>query len=165
MLEIYLKEGFEVSPRQGFTGGITEKERANLALQDKSMIELFGKWDTELTSSLINQTGSFIISALQNRVGMSDFDYFFYYYLEDHAFTEITFDQFSRDFSREFGVDISPYLDVINKGEGMATFKISPPEYLQTRDDIGDVYLVKYRISNVGDSKGLVNINFRITIS
>jgi len=162
MLEIYLKEGFDVSPRQGFEGGITEKERANLALQDKSMIELFGQWDTELTSSLINQTGSFAISALKNRVGMGDFDYFFYYYLEDHAFTEITFDQFSRDFFNEFGVEISPYLDVINEGGGMATFKISPPEYQQTRDDIGDVYLVKYRISNVGDSKGLVDMNFRI---
>ncbi len=162
MLEIYLKEGFEVSPRQGFTGGITEKERANLALQDKSMIELFGEWDTELTSSLINQTGSFIISALKNRVGMSDFDNFFYYYLEDHAFSEISFNQFSRDFYREFGVEIEPYLDVINQGGGMATFKISPPEYLQTRDDIGEVYLVRYNISNVGDSKGLVDINFRI---
>ncbi len=162
MLEIYLKEGFEVSPRQGFTGGITEKERANLALQDKSMIELFAQWDPELTSSLINQTGSFIISALKNRVGMADFDNFFYYYLEDHAFTEISFEQFSRDFYNEFGVEIAPYLDVINKGEGMATFKISPPEYLQTRDDIGDVYLVRYRITNVGDSKGMVDMNYRI---
>jgi hypothetical protein len=162
MLEIYLKEGFEVSPRQGFTGGITEKERANLALQDNSMIKLFGEWDTELTSSLINQTGSFIISALKNRVGMSEFDNFFYYYLEDHAFSEISFDQFSRDFYREFGVEIEAYLDVINQGGGMATFKISPPEYLQTRDDIGEVYLVRYSISNVGDSKGLVDVTFRI---
>lgn len=162
MLEIYLKEGFEVSPRDGFTGGITEKERANLALQEKSMVELFAKWDTELTSSLINQTGSFIISALKNRVGMGDFDYFFYYYLEDHAFSEISFEQFSRDFHKEFGVEIAPYLDVINTGGGMATFKISTPEYIQTRDDIGDVYLVRYRVSNVGDSKGLVDVNFRI---
>jgi len=162
MLEIYLKEGFEVSPRQGFTGGITEKERANLALQDNSMIKLFGEWDTELTSSLINQTGSFIISALKNRVGMSEFDNFFYYYLEDHAFTVITFEQFSRDFYREFGVEIEPSLDVINQGGGMATFKISPPEYLQTRDDIGEVYLVRYSISNVGDSRGLVDVTFRI---
>ncbi|MEN8201340.1 MAG: ABC transporter permease subunit [Bacteroidota bacterium] len=162
MLEIYLKEGFEVPPREGFTGGITDKERANLALQEKSMVELFAEWDTELTSSLINQTGSFIISALKNRVGMGDFDYFFYYYLEDHAFSEISFEQFSRDFYNEFGVEIAPYLDVINTGGGMATFKISSPEYIQTRDDIGDVYLVRYRISNVGDSKGLVDVNFRI---
>jgi len=126
------------------------------------MVELFAKWDTELTSSLINQTGSFIISALKNRVGMGDFDYFFYYYLEDRAFSEISFEQFSRDFYREFGVEIAPYLDVINTGGGMATFKISEPEYIQTRDDIGDVYLVRYRISNVGDSKGLVDVNFRI---
>ncbi len=162
MLEIYLKEGFDVSPREGFTGGITDKERANLLLSRKSMIELFARWDTELTASLINQTGSFIISALKNRVGMGDFDYFFYYYLEDHAFSEITFEQFSRDFYKEFGVEIAPYLEVINAGGEMPTFLISEPEYLQTRDDIGDVYLVKFSISNVGNARGLVDFNFRI---
>jgi len=96
MLEIYLKEGFDVSPREGFTGGITDKERANLLLSRNSVVDLFARWDTELTASLINQTGSFIISALKNRVGMGDFDYFFYYYLEDHAFSKISFEQFSR---------------------------------------------------------------------
>jgi len=162
MLEIYLKEGFEVSPREGFTGGITDKERANLLLSRNSMIDLFARWDTELTMSLINQTGSFIISALKNRVGMGDFNYFFYYYLEDHAFSEITFDQFSRDFYREFGIEIAPYLEVVNAGGEMPTFMISEPEYLQTRDDIGDVYLVKFSITNVGSARGLVDFNFRI---
>ena len=162
MLEIYLKEGFEVSPREGFTGGITDKERANLLLSRNSIIELFARWDTELTASLINQTGSFIISALKNRVGMGDFDYFFYYYLEDHAFSEITFEQFSRDFYREFGVEVAPYLEVMNAGGEMPLFMISEPEYLQTRDDIGDVYLVKFRITNVGNARGLVDFNFRI---
>ncbi len=162
MLEIYLKEGFDVSPREGFTGGITDKERANLLLSRKSMIDLFARWDTELTASLINQTGSFIISALKNKVGMGDFDYFFYYYLEDHAFSEITFEQFSRDFYREFGVEITPYLEVINAGSDLPAFLISEPEYLQTRDDIGDVYLVKFKISNVGFARGLVDFNFRI---
>jgi hypothetical protein len=162
MLEIYLKEGYEVSPRDGFTGGITDKERANLLLSRKSMIELFARWDTELTLSLINQTGSFIISALKNKVGMENFDYFFYYYLEDHAFSEITFDQFSADFYKEFGVEIAPYLEVINASGDMPAFLISEPEYLQTRDDIGDVYLVKFSISNTGNARGLVDINFRI---
>jgi len=162
MLEIYLKEGFEVSPREGFSGGITDKERANLLLSRKSMVELFARWDTELTSSLINQTGSFILSALKNRVGMGDFDYFFYYYLEDHAFSEITFKQFSADFLKEFGVEIAPYLEVINAGGEMPTFLISEPEYIQTRDDIGDVYLVRFIITNVGNATGLVDFNFRI---
>ncbi|MCK4746256.1 MAG: hypothetical protein KAT15_04435, partial [Bacteroidales bacterium] len=89
MMEIYLKQGFEVSPRQGFTGGITDHERANLALKEKSMTDIFAGGKSELTSSLINQTGSYIFSALRNRVGMSNFDDFLYYYLEDHAFSEI----------------------------------------------------------------------------
>lgn len=162
MLETYLKEGFEVSPREGFTGGITDKEKANLLLSRNSMIDLFARWDTELTSSLINQTGSFIISALKNRVGMGEFDNFFYYYLEDHAFSAIPFDQFSRDFFNEFGVQIAPYLEVINSVGEMPTFLISEPEYLQTRDEIGDVYLVKWKITNKGNARGLVDFTFRI---
>lgn len=162
MLEIYLKEGYEVSPRDGFTGGISDKERANLLLGKQSMVELFARWDTELTASLINQTGSFIISALKNRVGMSEFDNFFYYYLEDHAFSEITFEQFSRDFFDNFGVEIAPYLEVINASGEMPSFLISEPDYMQTRDEIGDVYLVKFKISNVGNARGLVDFNFRI---
>ncbi len=44
----------------------------------------------------------------------------------------------------------------------MPTFLISEPEYLQTRDEIGDVYLVKFKITNVGNATGLVDFNFRI---
>jgi ABC-type transport system involved in multi-copper enzyme maturation permease subunit len=162
MMEVYLKEGFEVSPRQGFTGGITDHERANLALREKSMLELFALGKNELTASLISQTGSFIISALKNRVGMGDFDYFLYYYLEDHAFQEITFDGFESDFRREFGVEIAPYMGIISSAGRMAAFLISEPEYIQTRDDLGDVYLVRFRITNRGTAKGIVDVTFRI---
>ena len=162
MMEIYLKEGFEVSPRQGFTGGITDHERANLALQDKSMIDIFASGNSKLTSSLINQTGSFIFSALRNRVGMGNFDDFLYYYLEDHAFSEIPFETFEAGFRNEFGIDIRPYLGVISKAGQMAAFLISEPEFIQTRDDLGDVYLVRFRITNRGTARGIVDATFRI---
>ena len=162
MMEIYLKEGFEVSPRQGFTGGITDNERANLALKEKSMLEIFTMGKSQLTSSLIYQTGSFIFSALRNRVGMGDFDNFLYYYLEDHTFQEIPFNRFEDDFRYEFGVEIRPYLEMIHSAGRMATFLISDPEFIQTRDELGDVYLVKFRISNKGNARGIVDITFRI---
>ncbi len=162
MIELYLKEGYEVSPRQGFTGGITDNERANLALKERSMVDIFAQWNTELTSSLIHQTGSFIISALKNMVGMENFDYFLYYYLEDHAFSEISFEQFASDFHDALKVDIEPYLQVINSGGEMATFLISVPDYIQTRDEIGDVYLVRFKITNSGSAKGMVDATFRI---
>lgn len=162
MLELYLKEGYEVSPRQGFAGGITSSERANLALQKRSMIEIFGNWDTELISSLISQAGGYIILALKNKVGMSDFDDFLYYYLEDHAFSEISFTKFCDDFSTEFGVEIEPYMEFINSGSEAASFLVSEPEFIQTQDEIGDVYLVKAKITNKGNARGLVDIVFRM---
>lgn len=162
MLELYLKEGYEISPRQGFSGGITSSEKANLALQKKSMIKIFANWNTELISSLISQAGGYVILALKNKVGMSDFDSFLYYYLEDHAFSEISFEQFTEDFKQEFGVEIEPYMEFINSGQEAASFLVSDPEFILTRDEIGDVYLVRVKISNKGDAKGLVDIVFRM---
>jgi hypothetical protein len=162
MMEVYLKEGFEVSPRQGFEGGITDNEKANLALQEQSMVEIFAQWNTDLSAALINQTGSYIISALKNRVGMGDFDYWLYYFLEDHAFSEIPFENFARDFRREFQVDIEPYVALINEGGELPEFLISEPDYIQTRDEIGDVYLVRFRITNSGKRRGMLETTFRI---
>lgn len=162
MIELYLKEGYEISPRQGFTGGITNSERANLALQEQSMTDIFAKWNTGLTSSIISQTGSFVILALKNKVGLTEFDDFLYYYLEDHAFSEISFTQFASDFKKEFDVDIEPYLEFIKSGSGAPAFLVSDPEFISTRDEIGDVYLVRMRITNTGNATGLVDIVFRM---
>jgi ABC-type transport system involved in multi-copper enzyme maturation permease subunit len=162
MLELYLKEGYEVSPRQGFSGGITSNERANLALQKRSMIEIFGNWNTNLISSLISQAGGFVILALKNKVGMIEFDDFLYYYLEDHAFTEISFTQFAADFEDEFGLEIEPYLKFINSSGEAPSFLVSTPEFIQTRDEISEVYLVRMKITNTGDATGMVDIVFRM---
>lgn len=162
MIETYLKEGYEVSPRESFRGGISESERANLALQKESLLEIFSRKNKSLITSAIYQSGSFIINALHNRVGQSEFDSFLYYYLEDHAFTEINFEQFAADFYDEFGVDITTYLDFIKSGTELPEFLVSAPGYFQTRDDYGEVYVVQMKISNIGGSTGLVELSFRM---
>lgn len=162
MIETYLKDGYEVSPRQSFVGGITNSERANLALKEQSLIDIFSLWNSELTTSAIYQAGSFILKVLKNRVGSSEFDNFLYYYLEDHAFTEITFEQFAADFRAEFDLDIAPFLDFIQAGNQLPEFLVSAPEYYQTRDDYGDVYVVRMKISNVGKTTGLIELSFRL---
>jgi ABC-type transport system involved in multi-copper enzyme maturation permease subunit len=162
MLEIYLKEGFEVSMRQSFRGGMTDNERANLALRDNSLNDIIAGWDNTITSALVFQSGSFIFLALKNRVGSGDFDNFLYYYLEDRAFREISFEEFSADFYREFGVEIEPYFETINTKGKIPAFIMSSPEYIQTRDEIGEVYLIRFSLRNTGDARGMVDISIRI---
>lgn len=162
MIETYLKEGYEVSPRESFRGGISDSERANIALREQSLVEIFARYNQDLTSHAIYQSGSFLINALHNRVGRSEFDSFLYYYIEDHAFTEITFEQLAADFRSDFGVEIAPYLDFIKSGKALPEFLVSEPEYYQTRDDYGDVYVVRLKISNIGGSAGLIDLTFRV---
>ncbi len=162
MLEVYLKDGFEVSMRQSFRGGMTDSETANMALRDNSLKEILADWDNTITSALVFQTGSFIFLALKNRVGSGNFDNFLYYYLEDNAFREIPFKRFSADFYREFGVEIEPYFETINTKGKIPTFIMSSPEYIQSRDDIGEVYLIRFSLRNTGEAKGMVDVTIRI---
>ena len=162
MLEMYLKEGFSASMMQSFRGGMTDSETANLALRDHSLAEILGDWENSVSSALVKQTGSFIFLALKNRVGLREFDNYLYPYLEDNAFREITFERFSADFERKFGVDIESYFETINTKGKIPTFIMSSPEYIETRDGIGEVYLVRFKLRNTGTVKGLVDVSFRV---
>ena len=162
MMEMYLKEGFSSSLMQSFRGGMTESETANLALKDHTLTEILGHWDNAVSSALIKQAGSFIFLALKNRVGIREFDNYLYPYLEDHAFREITFDRFEADFEQKFGVAIEPYLQTINTKGKIPAFIMNSPEYIETRDDVGEVYLVRFKLRNTGEVKGLVDVSFRI---
>jgi len=162
MLEMYLKEGFSASMMQSFRGGMTDSETANLALKDNSLSEILGDWDNSVSSALVKQTGSFIFLALKNRVGLREFDNFLYPYLEDNAFRKITFERFSADFERKFGVKIEPYFETINTKGKIPTFIMSSPDYIETRDGVGEVYLVRFKLRNTGKVKGLVDVSFRM---
>ncbi len=162
MIETYLKEGYEVQPRQGFMGGITDTERANIALREESLTEILVKNDMNLSRAAISQSGSFILNALKNRVGSAEFDNFLYYYIEDHAFMAIPFEQFENDFMEEFGEEISPYLDFIKNTNQLPEFLVGTPEYFHTRDDYGDVYVVRLKLTNTGGSDGLIDLTFRL---
>lgn len=162
MIEIYLREGFEVSPRQSFTGGMSDNERANLALKDQSLLDILSRPGSDLINATLRQAGSFIVLAIKNRVGSRDFDNFLYYYIEDHAFTTISFNRFASDFFNEFQVDIRPYLELIHNSGGLPEFQLTTPEYIQSRDNIGEVYLIRFRIRNTGNAKGMVEVTMRM---
>ncbi|MFC2089438.1 hypothetical protein ACFLT1_01580 [Bacteroidota bacterium] len=163
MIALYLKEGFEVSIRQGFRGGITENEKANIALKGRGITSVFEEYDSELSYAAIYQAGSFVLTSLRNKVGAAEFDNFLYYYLEDHAFTAIDFRSMAREFEREFGERIEPYLQFLISGEDLPEFVVSTPEYIQTRDDIGDVYVIRTSVTNKGGSRGLIEFSFMIS--
>lgn len=163
MLEVYLKEGFEVLPFQSFSGGLTDTERANLALRHHSVTEILEQQTPAIVSALIEQTASYIILAIKNRIGAVNFDNFLYYYIEDHSFNEIPLEQFARDFRNEFEVDILDYFEILNTDGNIPEFMISEPEYIQSRDEIGDVYLVRFSVSNTGKVKGLVDVTLRLS--
>ncbi|MFO7915350.1 MAG: hypothetical protein R6U43_06630, partial [Candidatus Krumholzibacteriales bacterium] len=137
-------------------------ERANLALKDRSLTEILTRQTAKLSAAALNQSGSFVLLALKDRVGTTEFDNFLYYYLEDHLFSVITFEDFAARFKDDFGVEMAPYLEFIKTGNQLPEFLVSSPDYFLTRDGYGDVYVVRMTISNIGMTDGLVDLTFRM---
>ncbi len=160
MMESYLNGGFNTSPFMGSVEGMTDIEKANLTLRDYSLYEVMNSWRNDLASTIISQKGYFLMTSLKNRVGIQEFDDFIYNYIETHNFSVINLDQFRQDFSDKFNVDINPYLASINTLGEIPVFLFSDISYIQTRDDYGQVYMVRFSATNTGKVKGLIDVTF-----
>lgn len=95
-------------------------------------------------------------------MGIFDFEDFLYYYIEDHAFQTIYLDSMAADLQDEFDVDMYSFLNSLNSSGSIPKFLMGTASYFESRDDYGPVYIVRFKMSNFGDVKGLVNVSFRM---
>lgn len=163
IVSTYLQQGFTLSTFSRITGGMGDVEKANMALKENSIEEIIkNKTQRKLLPQIITQKGSFLVSGLKNEMGIDVFDDFLYYYIEDRPFQTIDLDQMAADLMSEYNIDINTYLESINTFGSIPKFLMGTASYYESRDDIGPLYIVRFKMSNLGDVKGLVNVSFRI---
>ena len=59
-------------------------------------------------------------------------------------------------------MEIEPCFETVNTKGKIPTFLMSAPEYIETRDEYGEVYLIRFSLRNTGKVKGLVDVSFRV---
>lgn len=164
IVEAYLKEGFQPSFRETMGGGMTDEERANQALQTKSMGEILNDEKIRnLYGAVIKQKGNYLISLIQNKVGLADFNNFLYFYIEDHSYQNLTFQDFKKTLMDSLEFDLEPYLDQWMNSKSVASYLINDIKLLETRDDYGPVYLIKFKATNYADASGILYANMRLS--
>lgn len=163
IVSTYLQQGFSISTFQQFTGGMGDVEKANLALKMNSLEDMIeNKAQRDLLPKIISQKGSFLINGLKHEVGIYDFDDFLYYYIEDHAFQTIALDSVANALYKDYEVDMYSFLESLNTKGSIPKFLMSSATFFESRDEYGPIYIVRFKMTNNGDVKGLVNVSFRM---
>ena len=160
----YFREGFAYSGFTRMSGGMREPEKANFLLKDKTFEDIVtDPANKSLLPNVISQKGAYFLYGLKFGIGAENFDQFIREYIAENRFNVTTAEDLQTAISNEFDVDIEPYLKLVGYSGSIPSFLLGEPLLIETRDDIGPVYLIRLKISNVSDINGLINISIRVS--
>lgn len=162
IIEEYLKEGFSVSGFRQMQGGMTDIERANLAIQKGTLSDIINtNTSATLVDNVVKQKGHYLISILKKRIGSLNFDNFLYFFLEDNRFSVITIDAFINQLNREYNFDCRPLIKEWDTFKSVPGYLISQPVYYEVNDAMGVAYVIKYKITNTENANGIITTSIR----
>jgi ABC-type transport system involved in multi-copper enzyme maturation permease subunit len=163
IFESYLRESDNFDFRGAMRGGMGEEEEANLLLQNKTVSDIISDPDKKsIIPVVIRQKGSFLLDGLKYSAGIDGFDGFLHDFLMDNRYRIFEIDSLKSRFQNIFGVDITPFLAQLGDKGDIPAFEFGKTFYIETRDDIGPVYLVKFKVTNISAVDGILDVDFRL---
>lgn len=162
IIEAYIKEGFSVSGFRQMAGGMSDVERANMAIQKGTLTDLINsKNNQDLVDNVVFQKGHYLISSLKKRLGSLNFDNFLYYFIEDYRYNVLTVDKFINQMKNEYDYDCRALLESWDNFNAVPGYLITQPVYYEVKDAMGVVYLIKFKVTNTENTNGIINASIR----
>ncbi|MFZ0281132.1 MAG: hypothetical protein WAL29_05750 [Bacteroidales bacterium] len=145
-----------------FSGSLSDNDRANLVLKDKSFKDLLAKnpgGDTIRT--ILTLKGDYLFNLLRSKAGIEEFKNWFSKYIDDNTFKSVDISDMNEDIKQKFGFEFYPYLDDWFNGKGQPGFLFS--DLQATEIIIGNRvrYQVTFTASNPEPVSGLFNVSVR----
>ena len=168
VVEVYLR-----SPAAG-TGntwlrrytGLSENEKANIALQEKSFAELLPDPEKrQIVDNVISLKGELLFSVIKSRVTGEPFDDFLYDWLDNNKFRVAQFSSFSSDVRKQYNLDLDPYMKRWFYGKKLPGFLFGTPQVFRVKDGEYMKNRVVLILANPEETEGVVKITFRLSSS
>ncbi len=161
ILESYLKN------RAGESGntwlrqytGISEDERANIELQEKSFAEILVDPDQkQIIDNVIKLKGDVLFSVIKTKAGQDNFDKFLHAWVEKNKFSKTDFESFSASLDKSFGFNLEKYMQTWFYGKKLPGFLISKVRAEKVKAENRMRTMVSMRIYNPEDVEGVIKI-------
>jgi hypothetical protein len=156
------KQASSQNPFIEMSGGLSENDKGNLILRDKSFKEILANnpgGDT--IRAILTLKADYFFNLLRSKAGITEFKDWFSKYIDDHKFQCVDIITFNKDVKEKFGFEFYPYLsDWFNRKEqpGFLFTDLQANEIV-----VGDRvrYLITFTASNPEMVAGIFNISFR----
>ncbi len=163
-LESYLDKGAEGSNDFWSRNwqGLSDEERANLALQEKSFNQiLLDPEKTDVVYHVIRLKGLYLFTLLESKIEEERFKESLLSLLEEHTFKSLKLEELHQALQSEYSLDVISQVDDWFKNDHLPGFLIGGLESYEFIDGDRTRYQVRFKASNPEPVEGLFMLSFR----
>jgi ABC-type transport system involved in multi-copper enzyme maturation permease subunit len=165
-LESYLASRMEsgTSEFYRYIHGLTAREKANLALGEKSFRDIIADEDEEereLASNVLKIKGEYLFALIESRTGEEEFNRFLNNLLEENRFSGIEEVEFISGMEHLYGADPARVLDSWYRSTSLPGFLVTDVKAYKIVEGGHTRYQVRFKISNQDSVDGLVKVSYR----
>lgn len=136
---------------------------ANVALQDMSFEEILADPDQkDIVNDVIKLKGDVLFSTIQWKAGEAEFEDFLRNILNENKFKNISFEEFDKDITKKFGIELVPMMDSWFKTKSLPGYLSTPIKAVKVKSGDAMKTMVSTKITNFSDVDGLVKLTFRL---
>jgi ABC-type transport system involved in multi-copper enzyme maturation permease subunit len=165
VMEAYLIQASTVSG-SGFMRnflGISDEERGNIALQERTFAEILSEQDDpEILDNLIRTKSEFLFSLMKGAAGPEEFDVFLYDFIEKTRFREVGMDEMNNEMRNRFNLDLNDYLPDWYNSKSLPGYIFSEIDAVKVKKGDRIYTMVSLKITNTEENPGVVSVEFRL---
>ena len=141
--------------------GISFTEDCNHLMREKNFEEILTEEENfDKIIRVIDLKGEYLLKYLEMQIGKDAFKSFLYDMIHKHAHQTIDYEDFRTGILTQFQLDIEPVINRIYTQADQPAYIISDVKNYQVRDGDRNRFQVTFRVENVGDADGLINVHF-----
>lgn len=162
--ETYLKGGSNNLASTFLRGmtGLNDEEKANLALMDKSLIELLSdQSNREVAYNALKSKGNYLFTLIQGKIGTEEFQDFLNEILAEYKFQALDFETFNGMLQERFQLDLAADIEAWVNDRQLPGFLVSDVIGYKVLDIDRTRYQVKFKVTNPEPVGGLLVASFR----
>jgi ABC-type transport system involved in multi-copper enzyme maturation permease subunit len=143
--------------------GMSENEKANLALLDFSFAQLLDDPEKiQIIDNVIQLKGQALFSIIKRKAGDEAFDDFMFKFLKSIKFNSTTIEDFNSRIQEQFSTDLLPYMEKWFNSKELPGYLIGGVKAVSVLDGDRLKTMVKFKITNSEKTEGIVLVQFRL---
>jgi hypothetical protein len=147
---------------RGFLGGLSENDKANTILFEKSLKEVLSTDPSNDTLRIVlTVKGDYLFNLMRYRAGITEFNDWFKGYLEANKFKNIEIEKFSFDLQQKFGFNLNGVIEPWFESSGQPGFYFTDIAANEVVVDNRTRYKISFVASNPEPVGGLFNVIIR----